>query len=112
MKIATSRVTAAVRMIVSLAGSAQAPRFDVASISDASPDKAIRSLLIRAAYAGPGSQMVSQVEEGPDRLGADTALQEQLGLTLETAHSPVDVIVVDHAEPPAGLAVHSPRNAL
>jgi uncharacterized protein (TIGR03435 family) len=30
-----------------------------------------------------------------------TALQEQLGLRLETAKAPVDVVVIDHLERPS-----------
>jgi uncharacterized protein (TIGR03435 family) len=37
----------------------------------------------------------------PDRPSFFTALREQLGLNLEPAQAPVDILVIDHAEKPA-----------
>ena len=48
--------------------------------------------------APPGSAGADGVT--PDGLSLFTALQEQLGLRLEASRGPVDIIVVDSAEPP------------
>jgi uncharacterized protein (TIGR03435 family) len=48
--------------------------------------------------APPGSAGASEL--APDGLSLFTALQEQLGLRLDPTRGPVDVIVIDSAEPP------------
>jgi uncharacterized protein (TIGR03435 family) len=48
--------------------------------------------------APPGSAGADAIT--PDGLSLFTALQEQLGLRLEASRGPVDIIVVDSAEPP------------
>ena len=50
------------------------------------------------AQAPPGSAGADQLT--PDGLSLFTALQEQLGLRLEATRGPVDVLIVDRAEPP------------
>lgn len=44
----------------------------------------------------PGS--IGNIEPGP---ALETALQEQLGLRLESGKGMVDVIVIDHIDPPS-----------
>ena len=46
----------------------------------------------------PGSAGAGELT--PDGVSLFTALQEQLGLRLQATRGPVDVIVIDHAEPP------------
>ena len=41
------------------------------------------------------------VNADPDRPQFMTALQEQLGLKLESTHAPVDVLVIDSVERPS-----------
>jgi uncharacterized protein (TIGR03435 family) len=48
--------------------------------------------------APPGSAGADELT--PDGLSLFTALQEQLGLRLEPGRGPVDIIVIDRAEPP------------
>src|SRR5262249_13246378 len=51
-----------------------------------------------AATPGGQGQPIGPQPDGPSLL---TALQEQLGLKLESTRTPIDTVVVDRAEPPA-----------
>ncbi len=48
--------------------------------------------------AEPGAHGAAAADLGPDIF---TALQEQLGLKLESARGPVEILVIDHAERPS-----------
>jgi uncharacterized protein (TIGR03435 family) len=50
--------------------------------------------------ADPSKGVVAQEPLANDRVSLFTALGEQLGLRLEPATGPVDVLVIDHVEPP------------
>ena len=50
--------------------------------------------------AGPPSSDTSAPPSDPDAPSIFTALQEQLGLKLESTTGPVDVLVIDHVEHP------------
>jgi uncharacterized protein (TIGR03435 family) len=52
----------------------------------------------RAAAVAPGAPVAVG---GPDAPGIFQAIQEQLGLKLEPAKGPVDVLVIDHIERPS-----------
>jgi bla regulator protein BlaR1 len=61
-----------------------------------------RIVVNRTGIAGP---FRVELEYSPDQTAADkpsifTAVQEQLGLKLEAARGPVDVVVIDHVERP------------
>jgi uncharacterized protein (TIGR03435 family) len=56
-----------------------------------------------AAPLGPAPPGAPPVPVDPDAPNIYTAVQEQLGLKLESARGPVDVVVVDHIERPSVL---------
>jgi uncharacterized protein (TIGR03435 family) len=62
-----------------------------------------RTVVDRTALSGPYNGTLTWSEnQAPDATGASifTALQEQLGLKLESTRGPVEVLVIDHVEPP------------
>jgi uncharacterized protein (TIGR03435 family) len=52
---------------------------------------------------GPGGPMPPDAPPPPDANGPTifTALQEQLGLKLESQKAPMDTVVIDHVEQPS-----------
>lgn len=84
----SSRVNRAIVDRTGLAG-----KFDVDL--EWTPSEATRAA-VAALTPGAEPQVVD-----PDRPGIFTALEEQLGLKLEPARGPVDVLIVESAEPPA-----------
>jgi bla regulator protein blaR1 len=55
------------------------------------------SAMTKSSNPGPGDNTTSQDAAGPSLF---TALEEQLGLKLESTKGPVDVIVIDQLEQP------------
>jgi len=62
-----------------------------------------------AGFPGKGAGPIAELKSAqaaelyppdPNAPGLFTALQEQLGLKLETTRAPVDVLVIDHVEHP------------
>src|SRR5262249_29862141 len=49
---------------------------------------------------GPGEDERAPLHPTSDGPSIFTAIQEQLGLKLESTNGPVDVLVIDHVEPP------------
>jgi len=54
-----------------------------------------------AAFGQPGAPGAPPAPADPDAPNLFTAVQEQLGLKLESARGPVEVVVIDHIEKPA-----------
>ncbi|KAA6464621.1 TIGR03435 family protein [Acidobacteria bacterium AB60] len=58
-------------------------------------------LHLKWAADAPVSAPASAIQEDPSGPSIFTALKEQLGLRLESAKGPVEVLVIDHAEKPS-----------
>lgn len=100
-----SAVLLAAALALTAAGvTAQAPKaFEVASIKPSTPTPAdIMAVLPMLAglgsfgMRGNGHSLVTL-----DRPALLTAIQEQLGLTLDAQRGPVDTVVIDHVEAPS-----------
>lgn len=72
--------------------------FDV--LLDFSPDESVAGLPRPMRSVDPGGPPPPADPTGPPQIFA--AIQEQLGLKLESAKGPVDVLVIDHVERPTG----------
>jgi uncharacterized protein (TIGR03435 family) len=63
-------------------------------------DLTLRFLPEPGARAVPAGPSANQTTTAPDVPSIFTAVQEQLGLRLEATRGPVEVLVIDHIEPP------------
>ena len=61
-----------------------------------------RTVVDRTDLTGPFQWSLKwAAETNPDGISIFTAVQEQLGLKLESSTGPVEIVVVDHVESPA-----------
>jgi len=71
--------------------------FDIVDLSFDSADLP-RARDLRSRFGGPGA--ATAPSSTADKLSLFTALEEDLGLKLESAREPVPVLIVEHVEPP------------
>jgi uncharacterized protein (TIGR03435 family) len=71
------------------------------SLADSISSLAGRPIVDKTGLTGYYAYTLENDGYDPNGLSIFTALQEQLGLKLESARGPIDVLIIDHIERPS-----------